>query len=152
MVHSIVGMHPTARSAFLGNPAITQGNTVYFDPKATDNGRPYYSADFSSSSKGIGILMHEFTHVRQFQQLGFAEFARRYAIDLMNNGLDRNKVYKYETRNTTYATETLEGQAQMVGDYAQLRAANGTTVTAQMQALANRLRGVRYLWPIAISA
>jgi len=136
------GGNPNAKLAFsLGNPAITQGNTVYFDPKATDNGRPYYSTDFSFSPKGIAILMHEFTHVRQFQQLGFAEFARRYATDLINNGLDRNKVYDYQLRNTTYATETLEGQAQMVGDYAEQRAANGNAATAQMQALANRLRG-----------
>lgn len=55
--------------------------------------------------------------------------------------LDRNVLHDYQSRNTTYATETLEGQAQMVGDYAQLRAANGTTVTVPMQALANRLRG-----------
>lgn len=136
------GGNPNAKLAFsLGNPAITQGNTIYFNPNAQTEGRPYFSADFSLSPKGIGILMHEFTHVRQFQQLGFTEFYRKYAADLINNGLDRNKVYDYQLRNTTYATETLEGQAQMVGDYAQQRAANGNAATAQMQALANRLRG-----------
>ena len=55
--------------------------------------------------------------------------------------LVRNKVDDYQLRNTIFATETLEGQAQMVGDYAEQGAANGNAATAQMQALANRLRG-----------
>ena len=136
------GGNPNAKLAFsLGNPAITQGNTVYFDPKATDNGSPYYSGDFSSSTEGLRRLLHEFTHVRQFQQLGFAEFARRYATDLINNGLDRNKVYDYQLRNTTYATETLEGQAQMVGDYAKRRAEGLAADSPEMQSLVRRLKG-----------
>jgi hypothetical protein len=136
------GGNPNAKLAFsLGNPAITQGNTVYFDPKATANGSPYYSGDFSSSTEGVRILLHELTHVRQFQQLGFAEFARRYATDLINNGLDRNKVYDYQLRNTTYATETLEGQAQMVGDYAKRRAVGLAADSPEMQSLVRRLKG-----------
>lgn len=68
------GYNPDALTAFEigGNPAITEGNTVYINP-ASKNGIPlYYSADLSTSPDGIRTLLHEFTHVFQYQQLGFS--------------------------------------------------------------------------------
>ncbi|WP_156309854.1 DUF4157 domain-containing protein, partial [Novosphingobium sp. AAP93] len=129
------GYNPDALTAFNlgGNPAITEGNTVYI-------GKNYLN-DFSSSRAGIETLLHEFTHVLQYQTLGFSGFGAKYAVDLKNNGFDRNKVYDYQSRSTTFRTETLEGQAQMVGDYARLRAGNVPSSAPAMQSLARRLQG-----------
>ncbi|MEN2789370.1 hypothetical protein ABC974_07030 [Sphingomonas oligophenolica] len=43
------GLNPTAYAAFKfgGNPAYTEGNTVYINPNATSNGVPYYAPDLS---------------------------------------------------------------------------------------------------------
>jgi hypothetical protein len=50
-------------------------------------------------------------------------------------------VYDYQLRNTTYATETLEGQAQMVGDYAKRRAEGLAADSPEIQSLVRRLKG-----------
>jgi hypothetical protein len=130
------GYNPDAKLAFDvgGNPAITEGNTVYIRSDV-------YSADFSTSAAGAETLAHEFTHVLQFQQRGFGNFFAKYASDLVRNG-GRNEVYRYENRpNTTYNTETLEGQAAMVGDYARYLKDNTTALPTSAQDLEARMRG-----------
>jgi Domain of unknown function (DUF4157) len=130
------GYNPDAKIAFDigGNPAITEGNTVYIKSDG-------YMADFSKGPKAIRTLAHEFTHVQQFQQRGFANFFGRYAKDLATIG-DRNKVYDYASRpNTTYKTETLEGQAKMVGDYANFKAGGSVLTAAEAKDVERRLKG-----------
>jgi hypothetical protein len=130
------GYNPDAKIAFDvgGNPAITEGNTVYIRSDG-------YMADFSKDPEAIRTLAHEFTHVQQFQQRGFANFFGRYAKDLATIG-DRNKVYDYASRpNTTYKTETLEGQAKMVGDYANFKAGGSVLTAAEAKDVERRLKG-----------
>ncbi len=132
------GNNPAAAAAFLkGNPAITVGNTVYVKSE-------YYSADFSKTAKGIDTLAHEFTHVDQYQRLGFKNFAVKYAKDLASVGGNPDKTYRYETRNTTYNTEKLEGQAQMVGKYAEYRAGGKNLTPAEVKDVENRLKGTGF--------
>jgi hypothetical protein len=130
------GYNPDAKIAFDvgGNPAITEGNTVYI---RSDK----YVADFSKDPKAIRTLAHEFAHVQQFQQRGFANFFGRYAKDLATIG-DRNKVYDYQSRpNNSYSRETLEGQAQMVGDYANYKAGGNVINATQAKQIEARLKG-----------
>jgi Domain of unknown function (DUF4157) len=132
------GNNPAAAAAFRnGNPAITIGNTVYVKPGT-------YSADFSKTAKGVELLAHEFAHVDQYQDLGFGSFGAKYARDLASVGGDPNKAYRYETRNTTFKTETLEGQAQMVGDYAEYKAGGKNLTAAQVKDVENRLKGTGF--------
>jgi Domain of unknown function (DUF4157) len=130
------GDNPAAKAAFEigGNPAITIGNTVYI---RSDK----YVPDLSKSPAGIETLAHEFTHVNQYQDMGFGSFFAKYAKDLKDIG-DRDEVYRYETRpNTTYRTETLEGQAQMVGDYARYLAGDKNITAEQARDIERRLKG-----------
>jgi len=143
------GLNLDARGAFMlgGNPAITEGNTVYINPSAkTRSGAPVYSADLSKSSEGIETLLHEFTHVFQYQNLGFSKFFRTYAENERDYGahglsFDRDAVYNYEKRNLTFQDETLEGQSEMVGQYAQMLADKVPANNARRQAVEWRLRG-----------
>jgi hypothetical protein len=132
------GYNPDALAAFKigGNPAITEGNTVYIE----HNG---FSKDFSTSPAGKELLVHEFSHVYQFQKMGFGSFGVKYAKDLISVRGDRNAAYDYRSRpNSTYKTETIEGQAQMVGDYAQYKAGDKSrTNDAQARDIERRLRG-----------
>ena len=117
-----------------GNPAITEGNTVYMRSD-------HFQKDFSTSPEGVEMLVHEFTHVRQYQDMGFGGFFAKYAKDLVAIG-DRNKVYDYGSRkDTTFATETLEGQAEMVGDYARYKAGGNNLNQAQARDIERRLEG-----------
>lgn len=128
-----------AKAAFEigGNPAITIGNTVYI---RSDK----YVADFSKTPAGIETLAHEFAHVNQYQDMGFGSFFIKYARDLKNIG-NRDDVYRYETRpNTTYKTETLEGQAQMIGDYARYKAGDTNISATQAKDIENRLKGTGF--------
>ena len=132
------GRNPDAWLAFNvgGNPAITEGNTVYIR-------HDHYHGDLSSSPAGVNTLVHEFAHVNQFQDMGFGSFFGKYAHDLTSTG-DRNKLYDYASRNTTYATETIEGQAAMLGDYAGWKAGEVTLTPAKAQTLETRLRGTGF--------
>jgi len=129
------GTNPAAEYALYveHRPAITFGNTVYIRPDL-------YVADMSRGLDNIARLAHEFTHVYQFQQLGFSVVIGRIADENARWGQDA--VYQYRSRNTTYQTETLEGQAQMVGDFARIRA-GGISPQARpvYQDLIRRLRG-----------
>jgi hypothetical protein len=130
------GNSPAAKLAFDvgGNPAITIGNTVYIKAGG-------FSKDFSKTPGGIETLAHEFAHVRQYQKMGLGAFFAKYALDLKNIP-DRNKVYDYQSRpNTTYRTETIEGQAQMVGDYAMYRAGGKNITEDVARDIEKRLKG-----------
>lgn len=133
------GYNPAAAAAFEnGNPAITIGDTVYVRPDVYDR----LGSDFTTSPEGIETLAHEFTHVMQYQKLGFGEFFARYGNEFAKAGGDADKLYDYESRpNTVYATETLEGQAQMVGDYARYLAADENITPEQARDIENRLNG-----------
>jgi Domain of unknown function (DUF4157) len=129
------GRNPDAWVAFNigGNPAITEGNTVYFRSD-------HYSRNFSATPDGLNALVHEFGHVRQFQQMGFGSFFAKYASDLATYR-DRNAVYDYGSRTSHFRNETLEGQAAMIGDYAGYRAGQGNLTSAQVANIESRLRG-----------
>ena len=133
------GRNPDAWLAFNvgGNPAITEGNTVYLR-------HDHNSADLSASPAGINTLVHEFTHVRQFQTMGFGSFFGKYAQDLATIG-DRNKLYDYGARSTSFGGETIEGQAEMVGDLAGYRAGEVKLTPAQAQDVERRLTGTGIL-------
>lgn len=72
--------------------------------------------------------------------MGFGSFFGKYVQDLTSTG-DGNAVYEYASRNTTYRTETIEGQAAMLGDYAGHLAGEGKLNPERAQALETRLRG-----------
>jgi Domain of unknown function (DUF4157) len=128
------GRNPDAWVAFNigGNPAITEGNTVYV---RSDQ----YTKDFSATPGGVNTLVHEFTHVRQYQQMGFGGFFAKYANDLAATG-NRNGVYDYAPRTNHFRKETIEGQAAMVGDYAGYKAGN-TMPPAKVLSIEAKLRG-----------
>lgn len=53
----------------------------------------------------------------QYASLGFGVFGRRYASELRAHGYDADQLYAYRKRNNSWRDETLEGQAQIVGEY-----------------------------------
>lgn len=129
------GNSPIARAAFAkGNPAITIGNTVYFKPG-------HYSTDFAKTAEGQNTLVHELAHVMQYDEMGYAAFGAKYAADLARVGGNPDELYRYDKRETTYATETLEGQAQMVGDYAEIRNSKDPALQGRIADLEKRLEG-----------
>lgn len=129
------GHNPDAAIAFNvgGNPAITEGNTVYIRSD-------HYAKDLSSTAEGVNTLVHEFTHVRQYQQMGFGHFFAKYASDLASIG-DRNKVYDYASRTSNFASETIEGQAAMVGDYAGYKAGEKGLQPQEVVSIEQKLKG-----------
>lgn len=134
------GNQPLAVAAFInGNPAITIGNTVYIKPSTyTDLG----GNDLSATPEGIEMLIHEYTHVVQYARLGFAVFGARYAQEFRASGNDANKMYDYRSRNLHYNQEMIEGQAAMVGDYAQQMALPAAKQNAALiEQLRTKLRG-----------
>lgn len=132
------GNNPAAHAAFKvgGNPAITIGDTIYLNPNTNS-----YSDDLGQGGNETGLLIHEFTHVEQYRDLGFGSFGQKYASDLKEHDFDRNAVYDYEQRDTTYAQETIEGQAEMVGDYAEIRNSTDPADQAKIADLERRLDG-----------
>ncbi|PCD02026.1 hypothetical protein COC42_11105 [Sphingomonas spermidinifaciens] len=129
------GNSPIARAAFAnGNPAITVGDTVYFKPG-------HFSTDFTASAEDRKLLNHELTHVLQYETLGYGSFTARYAREFAEAGGDADKMYDYASRDTVFDTETLEGQAQMVGDYAQIRHSTNPARQAKIADLERRLEG-----------
>lgn len=109
------GLSKIAAVAFLnGNPAITLGNTIFLKP-----GVAYLRyQDISLTLGGLELLLHEWTHVIQYATHGYAAFGARYAAELRAHGGDADKLYKHDERNVPFNGETLEGQAQIVGDLA----------------------------------
>jgi Domain of unknown function (DUF4157) len=134
------GNQPLAAAAFInGNPAITIGNTVYIKPSTYSK---LGGNDLSATPEGIEMLIHEYTHVVQYARLGFAVFGARYAQEFRSSGNDANKMYDYRSRNLHYDQEMIEGQAAMVGDYAQQMALPAAKQNAALiQQLRTKLRG-----------
>lgn len=128
------GLSAWAAIAFRkGNPAITLGNTIYIKSDL----KYLTHSDLSKSLRGIEMLLHEYTHVVQYATLGFARFGSRYASELKAHDYDPDKLYDYGSRNNDWAHETLEGQAQIVGEFGSARRALNVP---QNRTLADRLR------------
>lgn len=128
------GLSVFATIAFMhGNPAITIGNTMYL--KSDLNEIDY--AELSNTMRGLELLLHEYTHVVQYATLGFGAFGKRYVAELRAHHNDPNELYAYETRNNDWQHETLEGQAQIVGDYTKARHAAANPMNSR---LADQLR------------
>ncbi len=129
------GTSPIAAAAFAkGNPAITLGNNIFFKP-----GR--YRPDFSLDALDITLLVHEYTHVVQYRKMGHGPFFARYGADLHRHSYNPDKLYDYGGRSTTWAQETLEGQAEMAGVYAGLRNSKKAAAAAAKVDLERRLKG-----------
>lgn len=108
------GKNPAAMIAFLnGNPAITIGNIMYFQPA-------FWKPDYAAVRENVPILLHEFTHVIQWDRIGHAQFLNRYRREKKAAG-SANEMYQYRHRHTDFGHEMLEGQAQMVEDYTKYR-------------------------------
>jgi hypothetical protein len=88
---------------------------------------------------GLSLLVHEWTHVIQYAQMGYALFAHRYATELRTYG-NADRLYDYQTRNLPFAGETLEGQAQIVGDFAIAKRGRTPADATRAQTLRTKLR------------
>jgi hypothetical protein len=109
------GMNPAAAIAFMrGNPAITLVRTIYFKT-------PWHE-DFSAAGPGAQAeLLHELTHILQYHRLGVLGFGLRYARELAAHGFRPGRLYDYRAAKTEFPKATLEGQAEMVGNYAKAK-------------------------------
>jgi len=101
-----------------GNPAITIGDTIYLNPSSRLV-RSGQAQDLSRTAEGIHTLSHEMNHVRQYQQSGVASVFKDAIWQAARYG--QNGAYEYFTRERSYRDETLEGQSQIVGDYARYK-------------------------------
>lgn len=130
------GLSPMAHWAFKlgGNPAITIGDTIFVRHNL-------YVADLTLKPDQFDRLLHEFTHVVQYRRLGFGTLLGRYTRNHLRHPLNRNATYDYETRKTTFDQETIEGQAEMVGNYARLRKFGGAEVRPKVEDIERRLKG-----------
>lgn len=105
------GMNAAAAIAFMrGNPAITLSRTIYFKT-------PWHDDFAAADEKGKADLLHELTHVVQYERLGVLGFGLRYARELAAHGFRPGRMYDYGKAGRKFPKATLEGQAQMVGDY-----------------------------------
>jgi len=129
------GMNAAAGIAFMrGNPAITLVRTIYFR-------RPWH-ADFSAANADDKAdLLHELTHVLQYERLGVLGFGLRYARELARHGFRPGRLYDYKAAGTKFPQATLEGQAEMVGDYARGILGTGPNAAAHAAAIAPWLEG-----------
>lgn len=111
------GYSTIAFTAFLnGNPAITLGNTIFVKPDLA-----WFRPDnLPQTVGGLKLLLHEYTHVVQYATWGFSGFGARYAAELKRYG-NAERLYDYRSRHLPFEAETLEGQAQIVGDLAGAR-------------------------------
>jgi hypothetical protein len=117
------GMNAAAAIAFMrGNPAITLIRTIYFKT-------PWHSDFSTADARARADLLHELTHILQYERLGALGFALRYARELAAHGFRPGRLYDYKKANTKFPKATLEGQAEMVGDYA-LALLSGTAAGA----------------------
>lgn len=132
------GNSKIALAAFLkGNPAITLGNTIFIK-----TGLPYIRyQELPMTFGGLELLLHEYTHVVQWATMGYTAFAGRYAAELRAHGGDADKLYRYEERNLPFNGETLEGQAQIVGDLAAASRRGTPADVERVRMLRAKLRG-----------
>lgn len=118
-----------------GNPAITVGRTVYV---RADRYRP----DFAATPEDIELLVHECTHVVQYDRLGYARFFGRYGVDLCRCRFNVTRLYDFQRRATTFHTETIEGQAQMAGVLAYCREVGEDSAALERRMAGSRIFGL----------
>jgi hypothetical protein len=120
------GGNPAAHMAFRkpGVDAITLIRTIFF--------RGGLVEDFTQGGDP-SLLMHEMTHIWQFQTLGVARFGLRYLNELENCNFDRNALYHYDCGQTAFAEAKLEAQAQIVQDYGIALGAGRAQQTADLR-------------------
>lgn len=97
-----------------GASAITLRNRIYL--RRDLFGDP--ERDLTSYAYGFNALVHELSHVRQYDRLGFLGVVIRIARDAIRYGADG--AYRYESRDQAFADQPLEGQSQIHGDYGTL--------------------------------
>jgi hypothetical protein len=111
--------------------AITLRRTIYFGH--------HHFPDFAVAPVWAqALLCHESTHVWQWKTLGIPRFLARYAREFAACGGDARAMYRYRA-GEPFAGARLEGQAQMVQDYYEARAAGRET-----EALAASLAGTGF--------
>lgn len=132
------GYSRIAAAAFLkGNPAITLGNTIFLKPGV----RWIRPKELPQTMGGLKLLVHEWTHVVQYKTLGYAVFGSRYAAELAAYGGDADRLYDQKTRNLPFDGETLEGQAEIVGDLAGALRGRTPADAANARMLRSKLKG-----------
>jgi hypothetical protein len=120
------GMNAAAAIAFMrGNPAITLIRTVYFK---TPWHRDFSTADPRSKAE----LLHELTHILQYERLGPLGFGFRYARELAAFRFRPGRLYDYKKAGKKFPQATLEGQAEMVGNYAEAKLNNNAAGMAEV--------------------
>jgi hypothetical protein len=129
------GMNAAAAIAFLRrNPAITLVRTIYFKT-------PWHE-DFSLADENDKAdLLHEMTHILQYKRLGVLGFGLRYARELAAHGFKPGTLYDYRKADTKFPKATLEGQAEMVGDYVRAIFGTGPEAAAEADRIAPFLEG-----------
>ncbi|MDJ0278171.1 DUF4157 domain-containing protein [Sphingomonas sp. 2R-10] len=132
------GLSEIPRIAFRNNNgAITIGNTIYLNPA-----RKYPTQDLTSKKgEGTELLIHEVMHTIQYRELGYARFLTRYGNDMATVKGDANEMYNYFKRRRTFGNEMLEGQAEMVGRYQELRDVPNPKLDGVRDDLRRRLKG-----------
>ena len=122
-------VNDAAERAFLnGNTAITLRRTIYL--------KMLYCRDFSAPEVGASarrLLVHEMTHVWQWQKLGVLRFLLRYAGDFLSCRGNAGSMYRYEQDPRAFARCRLEAQAEMVGDYQDPLHPNRATIEAKLK-------------------
>ncbi len=124
-----------------GNPAITIGNTIFVRHETYVS---YGGANLAQTEQGIGLIVHECMHVRQYATLGFRVFGIRYYSELRAHHNDPDELYDYEHRDLDFAHETLEGQADILGNYAEMRHSANPARRARADFAKKKLRGTGY--------
>lgn len=125
--------NPIAKAAFRnGNSAITLRRTIYFAPA-------YYRPDFSAGkSAAKGLLIHELTHIWQYETKGTARFLARYVREFAAVGFKAWRMYEYEQGKTPFRPAMIEAQAEMAGNYAEAKADGDS---AKLALIATNLAG-----------
>jgi len=112
------------------HPAVTIGNTIYVA------GPP---RDMSLNYGDISLLAHELEHVRQYNVDGLYTTLGVLGLQWANIA----KPYDYQLRNTNFFGETLEGRAQMVGEYVGYKSF-ATIPSVPVAVLEAKLQGTGY--------
>ena len=101
------GGNPIAAVALRNNDAIALIRTIFY------RGDPL--ADFSTTPRKH-LLMHEMTHVWQYQTLGVPRFYLRYGREFAARKFNQKAMYAYAAGDP-FGKAMLEAQADMVCDY-----------------------------------
>jgi hypothetical protein len=120
------GMNAAAAIAFMrGNPAITLLRTIYFKT-------PWHEDFSAADARAKADLIHEMTHILQYKRLGAIGFGLRYARELAAHGFKPGRLYDYRAAKTKFPSATLEGQAEMVGNYVEAKLGGKAAAMAEI--------------------